>query len=98
MAATLLRMVKRAVSGKRPGAVAELPQNEPPGQLTLPPTDLEVVLGRLREARRARLSADEWERFAVTAARAQRLSWDRIGESLGLSGESLRRRHGGGRP
>lgn len=62
--------------------------------MTLPPTDLEVTLGQLRQARQARLVADEWERYAVTGARSQGISWDRIGDALMLSGESLRRRHG----
>ncbi len=63
--------------------------------MTLPPGALEVALGGLRQARQARVIADAWEARAVPEAREAGLSWDRIGEALGASGESLRRRHGG---
>lgn len=81
------------------GAAVEVPQSvggtQIPGQLTLPPGALEVALGRLRQARQARLIADRWEVETVAEARGAGLSWDRIGDALEASGESLRRRHGG---
>ncbi|WP_432489679.1 hypothetical protein [Kineococcus sp. SYSU DK018] len=55
--------------------------------------DLEGIEKRLALLKRAQEQFAGWELDAVTRARGLKMSWDRIGELIGKSGETLRRRY-----
>lgn len=66
------------------------------GQTLDPQAAIQVALAAARRAGAARARSDSLEIAAVRECRRAGLSWHTVGVALGVTGETVRRRYGGG--
>ena len=87
-----MRARRAAMERARAEAVAE-PEAAAPVVEVAPVRGVVEMQRMAGRARAARARAESEERAVVRLGRELGVSWDRIGVQLGLSGETLRRRH-----